>query len=176
MAADDDDLLVRLAEWYFEIGEWRRAGSLFRRAMDRLGENFRAARGMAEIALRDGKIAHVIHHFATAGRVAESPALRRWSKGEAEYFSHLNSDDEYMEMEISRVSMLETVERSKKTALRIASFAFPAVLIGIVLEDTLIANLGWAVSTVSLLIWVGLIVTARMLSQRIPYELMPSDE
>ena len=175
-AAGDDDLLVRLAEWYFEIGEWRRAGNVFGRVSERIGESFRAARGLAEIALRDGKIAHVIHHFGAAGRVAETPALRRWSRGEAEYFSHLNSDDEYMEMEISRVNLLDGVERSKRTTLRVAFLAFPAILIGVLFEDDLIANLGWAVSTVSLLIWTGLIITARMLAQRIPYELVESDD
>ena len=81
-ASGDDDMLVRLGEWYFQIGEWRRAGNVFNNALERLGENFRTARGLAELALRDGKIAHVIHHFSTANRVAETSSLRRWSKGE----------------------------------------------------------------------------------------------
>lgn len=175
-AAGDRDLLVRLAEWYFEIGEWRRAGRIFQRVSERIGQSFRAARGLAEVALRDGKIAHVIHHLATAGRIAETPALRRWSKGEADYFSNLNADEEYMEMEISRVNLLDGVERSKKTTLRIAFFAFPAILIGVLFDDDLIANLGWSVSTVSLLIWTGLIITSRMLAQRIPYNLLEVDD
>ena len=175
-AADDGALLVRLGEWYFQIGNWSRAGNAFRDALERIGENFRTARGLAEIALREGKIAHVIHHFSTANRIAETPSLRRWSKGEAEYFSHLNSDDEYMELEIGRVNLLEGVERSKKTALRIAFFGFPAIIAGIMLEDTLIANIGWAVSTVSLLVWTGLIMSGHLLAQRIPYQMMESDE
>lgn len=175
-AAGDGELLVRLGEWYFQIGEWRRAGSVFQNAIERIGENFRTARGLAEIALRDGKIAHVIHHFSTANRIAETPSLRRWSKAETEYFSNLNSDDEYMEMEVGRVNLLETVERSKKTALRIAVFGFPAILAGIMLKDDLIANIGWAISTVSLLIWAGMIASGHLLGQRIPYHMMESDE
>lgn len=175
-AADDGALLVRLGEWYFQIGEWRRAGTAFQNAVERIGENFRAARGLAEIALRDGKIAHVIHHFSAANRIAETPSLRRWSKNEAEYFSNLNSDDEYMELEISRVNLLETIERSKKTALKLAFFGFPAIIVGILLEDGLIANVGWAVSTASLLIWTGLIMSSRLLAQRIPYEMIGSDD
>lgn len=175
-AEDDGELLVRLGEWYFQIGEWRRAGNVFQNALDRLGENFRTARGMAEIALREGKIAHVIHHFRTAGRIAETPSLRRWSKNEAEYFSHLNSDEEYMELEIGRVNMLETVENSKKTALRIAFIAFPLIFAGIYFEDAMIANIGWAVSSVSLLIWIGLIMSTRLLGQRIPYNLVETDD
>jgi tetratricopeptide (TPR) repeat protein len=175
-AGNDNDLLVRLGEWYFEIGESQRAARMFHRAVERLDGSFRAARGLAELALRDGKIAHVIHHFVNAGRIAETPALRRWSKGEADYFSHLNDDEEYMEMEISRVNLLETVERSKRTALRIAFLAFPAVMVGVLFEDDLIAEIGWAVSTVGLLIWCGSLLSARMFSTRIPYEMMGSED
>jgi tetratricopeptide (TPR) repeat protein len=175
-AEGDAELLVRLGEWYFQIGEWRRASRAFQNALERAGEGFRTARGLAEIALREGKIAHVIHHFSTAGRIAETPSLRRWSKSEADYFSHLHSDDEYMELEISRVNMLETIERSKKTAMRIAFLAFPAIMIGVLLDDSLIANIGWAVSCVSLLVWAGLIISTSLLSQRIPHELVEPEE
>ncbi|MFN0141284.1 MAG: tetratricopeptide repeat protein [Pyrinomonadaceae bacterium] len=171
----DGELLVRIAEWYFQIGEFKRAADLFQTVRDSVGESFRSALGLAELALREGKIAHVIHHFATANRLGSTAALRRWSKGEADYFARLNEDEEYMEMEISRVNLLDTVESSKKTALRIAFLAFPFAVIGILFDDNLIANIGWAVSTVCLLIWAGLIVTAKMLSQRIPYELVESD-
>ncbi|MFN0278331.1 MAG: tetratricopeptide repeat protein [Pyrinomonadaceae bacterium] len=174
--ADDGELLVRLGEWYFQIGNWSRAGNVFRDAIERIGENFRTARGLAEIALREGKIAHVIHHFSTANRIAETPSLRRWSKSETDYFSHLNSDDEYMELEISRVNLLEGVERSKKTALRIAFFGFPLIITGVVLDDNLIANIGWAVSAVSLVVWAGLIMSVQILAQRIPYEMVETDD
>ena len=175
-AEDDGELLIRLGEWYFQIGEWRRASSAFQRALDRAGESFRTARGFAEIALREGKIAHVIHHFSAAGRVAETPSLRRWSRGEADYFSHLNSDDEYMELEISRVNMLETIEKSQKTALRIAFLGFPAVFYGVLLEDSLIANIGWAISCIALLVWTGLVLSTRLLSQRIPHDIVEPEE
>ena len=175
-AAGDGDLLARLGECYFQIGEWRRAGNVFQNVVDTLGENFRAARGLAEMALREGKIAHVIHQFSAANRIAETPSLRRWTKGEAEYFSHLNSDDEYMELEVSRVSMLETLDNSKKTALRISSLAVPFVVAGLLFEDDLVANIGWAVTAVSLLIWTGMIVSVRLLSQRIPYDLVETED
>lgn len=175
-AEDDGDLLVRLGEWYFQIGEWRRAGNVFQNALDRLGENFRTARGLAELALREGKIAHVIHHFSTANRLAETASLRRWSKSEAEYFSNLNSDDEYMELEIARVNLLETVESLKRTALRISMLGFPAILFGVIFEDNLIANIGWAISTVSLTLWAGLILMTHLLAQRIPYDMVERED
>ena len=175
-ANDDPDLLTRIGEWYFSLGEYHRATNLFQHVRDRIGLNFRAARGLAEIALREGKIAHVIHHFGAATESAATPALRRWSRNETDYFARLHSDEEYMEMEISRVSMLETVERSKRTALRVAFFAFPFVTVGVLFDDSIIADIGWAVSTISLLIWTGLILSSRMLSRRIPYELLESED
>jgi tetratricopeptide (TPR) repeat protein len=172
---DDGDLLVRLGEWYFQIGEWRRAGRAFLKALDTAGESFRVARGMAEIALREGKIAHVIHQFAAAGRMAESPSLRRWSRSEADYFANLNSDDEYRDLEISRVKLLEGVSTGMKSALRITIFALPFVFIGVILEDWLIANIGWAVSGISLAVYAVLLVGSKTLASRIPYELVEND-
>lgn len=174
-AGTDADLLARLGESYFQSGEWRRAGIVFERAAESVGESFRIVRGLAEIALREGKIAHVIHNFSAANRLAETPALRRWTQNEVEYFSRLNNDEEYMEMEISRVNLIDSLENSKKTALRIAFFAFPVIISGEVFEDTLVTNVGWAVSTVALTIWTGMILTAKMLSPRIPLELMEEE-
>jgi tetratricopeptide (TPR) repeat protein len=175
-ANDDTELLARLGETYFQFGDWRRAQSVFQKSIDRLEETFRSVRGLAEIALREGKIAHVIHHFSTANRLAETTSLRRWSQGEADYFTHLNDDDDYMEMEISRINLLETLENSKKTCLRLALFGFPAILVGLVLDDRLIADIGWAVSTVSLLVWTGITIGLGLFADRIPYELIETDE
>jgi tetratricopeptide (TPR) repeat protein len=175
-AANDGELLTRLGESYFQFGDWRRAQKAFQKAVDSAGESFRSVRGLAEVALREGKIAHVIHQFSTANRLAETPALRRWTQNESEYFARLNDDDDYMDLEISRVNMLETLERSKKTALKIAFMGFPFILFGLILFDDLIANLGWAVSTVALLIWVGLIVSQNILSARIPLDFDEEEE
>jgi hypothetical protein len=174
--AADPDTLARVAEFYSSLGEFDRSGALYQRVVESVGDHFRALRGMAEMALSEGKIAHVIHNFAAADRIAETPALRRWARNEAEYFSHLNSSDEYMEMEISRVNLLDGLERSKRTALRISSIALPAVVAGLLAEDELITNIGWAISTVSLVIWAGLILASRMFTRRIPFELIETDD
>lgn len=174
-ADKDVELLTRLGETYAHIGDVARAERTFRRASE-IGSNVGAAKGLAEIALQDGKFAHVIHNFSAANQAAATPALRRWAKGETEYFSHLNSDDEYMETEIHRVKMLDSTEGAKRTCLRISFLAFPAVSVGIIFDDVLIANIGWAVSGVALFIWIGLILASRLLSRRIPYELMPEDD
>jgi tetratricopeptide (TPR) repeat protein len=175
-ARDDRDLLTRIGESYFQIGEWRRAGIVFKRATDTLGENFRALRGMAELALREGKIAHVIHNFSAAERLAQSSSLKRWTKTEVEYFSHLNSDEEYMELEISRVNLVDTLERTKRSAIRIALFGFVVIVLGISMGEDLIANIGWTVSGLSVTVWTVMILMVKMLSARIPFELMETEE
>jgi hypothetical protein len=164
-----------LGESYFQYGDWDRANHVFKKALDAAEGSFRSVRGLAEIALREGKIAHVIHHFGSAYHLAETSALRRWTKSEREYFARLNSDEDYMEMEISRVNMLEGLENSKKTALRIAILGLPVIVIGLILEAQLVTNIGWAVSSVALLIWAGLIMSRNLLSGRLPLELSEED-
>ncbi len=171
----DANFLERLGESYFQYGDWKRADKVFNRAIEVAEESFRSVRGLAEIALRDGKLAHVVHHFGAAYRLAETPALRRWTQGENEYFSRLNSDDEYMELEVSRVKMVETLDDAKKTTLRIALFGIPLILFGVIFDEQLLSNLGWAVSSIALLIWVGLIMSRNLLSNRIPLELVEKE-
>ncbi len=169
-AGADGELLARVGESFFQYGDARRAQGAFQKAADATAENFRALRGLAEIALRDGKIAHVIHHFSRANRFAETAALRRWTQNEADYFSRLNADDDYMEMEISRVNLVETLERAKKTCLQIALVSFPAIVVGVALEESLMANIGWSISSLSLLIWTGIVVGQKTFASRIPLD------
>lgn len=175
-AYDDSRLLSRIGESYFQIGEWRRAGIVFKRVVDAVGENFRTLRGQAELALREGKLAHVIHNFAAAEQVAGTNSLRRWTQSEIDYFSHLNEDEEYMELEISRVNLLDTLDRTKRSSFRVNMFGFLAIGLGLTLGDDLVANIGWAVSGISLTVWIVTILMTRMLSPRIPFELMETDE
>ena len=172
---EDDQILAQLGESYFQYGDWQRARTAFQKALDISDMNFRAVRGLAEIALREGKIAHVIHQFSTANRLAETAALHRWTQAESDYFARLNNDEDYMEMEVSRINFLEGVERTKKTALKIGMIGFPAIVFGVMLEDSLIANLGWTVSIISLLLWVGLVTSENLLSSRVPMDFTIED-
>lgn len=173
---DDNLFLSRLGESYFQFGNAERARKVFQKSLETAESSFRSIRGLAEIALREGKIAHVIHHFGTAYHLAETPALRRWTKNENEYFRRLNNDDEYMELEISRVNMLENLENSKKTSLKIALFGIPLIILGLVFEEQLVTNVGWAVSCVAILIWSGLIMSRNLLASRVPLDLEFEEE
>lgn len=174
-AGNDGDLLARLGESYFQVGEWRRAGIAFHKAVEVVGEQFRSVRGLAEIALRDGKIAHVIHNFSIASRLAETPALRRWSNGEVEYFSRLNDDDEYMDMEIGRVNLLDALDRWKRTSLRLAFIGFPIIAAGLFYDDNVIANCGWTLSGASLVLWTLIMLGRKVFAPRISMDLLEED-
>jgi tetratricopeptide (TPR) repeat protein len=175
-AGSDGALLARLGESYFQFGDYQRAKTVFGKALEQAEKSFRSVRGLAEIALREGKIAHVIHHFSAANRFAETASLRRWTRDESEYFSRLNDDEDYMEMEISRVNLLETLENAQKTTLRIALFGFPVILIGLIFEENILANVGWTISSIALLIWLGVMMSVNIFAARIPYEFMEEEE
>lgn len=174
-AGDDGELLARIGEGYFQFGEWKRASAVFKKAVERAGERFRTMIGLAEIALHEGKIAHVIHNFIAAGEIARTPSLRRWTKHEIDYFSRLNNDEEYMELEISRMNLLDTFEAVKRSSLRIAMVGFPAILLGVLSEDDLIANVGWAVSMIAFTVWAAMILLVHLLSTRIPFDPIEDD-
>jgi tetratricopeptide (TPR) repeat protein len=171
-AGNDNELLMMLGESYFQFGDWRRARAMFRRAIDGVGERFRSLRGLAEVALREGKLAHVIHNFGAANRVAATSALRRWSGAEAEYFSRLNDDDEYMELEISRVNLLDSFSGVRRAAARLIFMGLVVIVGGLLIEDGLITNIGWAVAGISIVVWIVMNILTRMLADRIPFELL----
>ncbi|HEX6279407.1 MAG TPA: tetratricopeptide repeat protein [Pyrinomonadaceae bacterium] len=171
-AGDDGQLLTEIGEGYFQFGELRRAGATFRKAIERAGSRFRSLIGLAELALHEGKIAHVILNFSAARDLADSPAARRWATHEIDYFSRLNSDEEYMELEISRMNLLDTLAVVRRSALRIAMVGFPVIVVGILVEVHLIANIGWAVSLIAFAVWSVVILMSHMLAARIPYELV----
>lgn len=174
-AGNDGQLLNRLGETYFQLGEWRRAAIAFRKAVDAVGEQFRSIRGMAEIALRDGKLAHVVHNFSSASRLAESPAARRWSQAEADYFSRLNNDDEYMEMELGRVNLLDALDRWKGMTFRLCLIGFPIIGLGLYFEDRMVANCGWILSGGMLVLWTGILLASKAFMPRIAPELLGDD-
>lgn len=174
-AGNDGRLLASLGESYLQLGESKRSKIAFMKAVEAVGEQFRSIRGMAEIALRDGKLAHVVHNFSVAARLAESPAARRWSEAEADYFSRLSNDDEYMDMEIGRVNLLDTLERWRRPALRLCMLGLPIIGLGVYFDDATTANCGWVLSGVALLVWTVVTVGLRAFTSRISPELLEED-
>lgn len=167
-ANGDTNLLARIGETYFQFGDWRRSGKAFYKTLAIAENSFRSLRGLAEIALREGKIAHVIHHFSSLSYFTKHHALKRWANGENEYFSRLNTDDEYMEAELTRISWLESIERKKRGILRFSLLTLVIVLFGVLFNET-VADVGWTSAFISITIWIGLVFSQGLLSERCPF-------
>lgn len=167
---NDAALLARIGETYFQFGDWKQAQRIFQKAKNRQTESFRSTKGLAEIALREGKIAYVIQYFSEAANFADTSALKRWTNNESEYFTRLNEDENYMEMELNRVKLLENLEDFKKTSLHAALLSIPAIILGMIANDDLISNIGWSISSIALLVWVGMIISYNVFSSRIPLD------
>ena len=174
-SAGDSELMSRLGETYFSVGAWRRAENIFRKAADTGTAGYRIFRGLGELALRDGKIAHAIHHFSRSAEHAKPAALFHWARAEADYLRHLNDDEEYMELEIGRINLFDTFEGARRTTLKIFGFGLALVISGLLMSAELLANIGWAVSGVSLLIWLGATILKHSFAARIPFELLDKD-
>lgn len=175
-AEHDSELLERIGETYRQFGDPKRAASVYILVVERVENCVRAVTGLAELALEEGKLAHVVHNFAAANRMAESASIRRWAKAEAEYFTRLSDDNEYMELEVSRMNLLDKLHRWRNIAFRIGLYSLPLIVAGSIFDEPLVTNTGWLVSGVSLLLWAAMSVLIRMLAPRIPFELLESDE
>ncbi len=164
-AREDAQLLARIGESFFEFGEMQRAGDVFRRALDLQPRAFRAETGLAEIALRNGKLAHVIHHYQAATRIAPDEALARLARREADYYSLLNDDDDYLAAELRRINWLQTSQTARRISARLTLASILLALVGAALDDTLSA-VGWSLAASSLAAWIGVSFAGRYLSQR----------
>lgn len=172
---DDGDLLARLGETYFQLGDIKRATAAFLNAIEH-GSGYLGSRGLAEIALREGKLAHVVHQFSSAHENARSRAAKRFSQGEADYFGNLTSDTEYLDLEVHRVNLVNSLAKAGRTALTVTLFGLIPLIFGLVADDLLLADIGWAVSGIAIIIWCILKVVCRMLASRIPYDIAATGE
>jgi tetratricopeptide (TPR) repeat protein len=164
-AADDATLLSRIGESFFEFGEMDYATRLFRRALEVNPRAFRAQMGLAEVALRDGKLAHVIHHYGDSARIASDAALARLAQREADYYARLNDDDDYLTAELRRISWLQHLYRARRLATRLTFGSVLLSLIGPFIDES-VAALGWALASSSIIAWVCIALATRALGQR----------
>jgi tetratricopeptide (TPR) repeat protein len=165
VSSDNAKLLARIGESYFQFGETKRAEKAFRRALELDAENFRAYCGLAETALNEGKLAHVVHHYQAAARTAHDEAGKAWARNEADYFSLLNNNEDYMEAEFTRISWLHNTERGSRICLRLTILGLGVVLLGVFLDDT-ITQLGLAIAAGTALFWLILSLAGKLLQTR----------
>jgi tetratricopeptide (TPR) repeat protein len=158
-------LLERIGESFLEYCDPSRAARIFRRALE-LDENaYRAQLGLAEVALTQGKLAHVIHHYNEAARIAPDKPCGRLARREADYYTRLNSDEDYLAAELRRMNWLESAGRIQRLTARISFASLLVALVGSSI-DQFVAGVGWAVASSSIIAWSGSVVVRRLLSTR----------
>ena len=164
-APDDVRLLERVGESLLEYCDPDRAAKIFRSAISVDEHSYRAQLGLAEVALSDGKLAHVIHHYNDARRVAPDKAAAALAQREAAYYARLNNDDDYLNSELRRMNWLEAAGRIQHVSARLS---FAALLIALVASsiDQLVAGLAWALASSSIIAWSGSLITRKLLMTR----------
>jgi tetratricopeptide (TPR) repeat protein len=151
---DEPRLLERIGETYFERLEYRLAARCFSRALVIEPGLYRANIGMAEIALRDGKLAHVAHYYSAAATASHDRAQRDLASREARYYGRLCSDDDYFEAEINRITKLRNVEWARHlSAILLFVFWVFALLSGRFSQD--LGKLAWSAVISTSLVWLG---------------------
>jgi tetratricopeptide (TPR) repeat protein len=164
-AGADAPLLSRIGESFYEYGELGPASRAFGRALELSPRAFRAEIGLAEIALRNGKLAHVIHHYAAAARIAPDEALARHARREADYYELLNNDDDYLAAELSRIGWLQNLHRARRLAARVTLASVLLALTGPSFEES-IESMGWSLASSSLIAWLGVALITHYLTPR----------
>lgn len=166
MRAENDLVLLPLiGESFLECGDSRQARQVLQKAVDLDTGNFKARLGLADIALSEGKLAHVIHHYHEAARVTAESALERYARREADYYLMLNNDDDYLSNELRRISWLQNVTRVRRLAIRVTNAGILVALLGSYV-DPVMSGMGWSVASSSLIIWMVTVGAARVLLNR----------
>jgi tetratricopeptide (TPR) repeat protein len=164
-AGTDSKLLSLIGESFLECGEPERARRSFEKAIEIGTESFRAHLGLADVALRMGKLAHVIHQYRDASDSTNDKALLTFARREANYYASLNDDDQYLAAELRRINWLQYSIRVRRMAARITNASILIALVGSYVDPG-IGAIGWALATSSLLAWIGSLFIARLLTER----------
>jgi len=164
--ADKDQVLLPLiGESFLECGDAKQARQVLQKTVEIDRGNFKARLGLADLALRDGKLAHVIHHYHEAARVTSDKALARHARREADYYLRLNDDEDYLTTELRRINWLQNVTRVRRLAASTINVSILLALIGGYL-DPVAGSLGWALASSSMIAWVLTLLGTRWLFPR----------
>lgn len=164
-SGDDSDLLSRIGESFFEYGDLQQAARVLRHALTINPRAVRAELGLAEVALRNGKLAHVIHHYNGAARLATEESTALFARREGEYYTRLNDDDSYLASELRRFGWLRQIQRARRISVRLTLASLVLLFVGVTLDDAL-ATLGWSLASSSITAWILVTLVGRLLSHR----------
>lgn len=162
---NDPELLALVGESFLEWGETTRAQRSFQRAIELQPRSFRARLGLANLALREGKLAHVINQYRDATSATADNALTRYAGREAEYYARLNDDDDYLTSELRRINWLQHSLKIRRLAARLTN---ASILVALVVPyfDLSVAGLCWSLATSSLIAWISSLFAIKLLTKR----------
>jgi tetratricopeptide (TPR) repeat protein len=165
LAGEEAGLLERIGEAFFERLDYKRASECFRRALARDPARFRANIGLAEIALRDGKLAHVAH-FYNAASASDDQALARMATREARYYERLMGDDDFLESELRRIRISNQIRWARRLAA--LTFFMSWAVAGLLGRFySFVEDFGWALMAMSGLLWCAASFTVRYFRRRL---------
>ena len=164
-AQNEPALLALVGESFLEWGETSRAQSSFQRAIELQPNNFRARIGLANLALREGKLAHVIHQYRDAARAASDKALTRHVRKEADYYAQLNEDDDYLSSELRRINWLQHSLKMRRLAARVTNVSLLVALLLPYIDPT-VAGICWSLASSSLIAWISSLFAIKFLAKR----------
>ena len=164
-AGREPELLALVGESFLEWGETMRAQNSFHKAIDLQPQNFRAHIGLANLALRDGKLAHVIHQYRDAAGAASDKALSRHAVREADYYALLNDDDDYLVTELRRINWLQHSLKVRRLAARVTNASILVALL-IPYVDEAVAGPCWYLASSSLIAWISSLFAIKLLAKR----------
>jgi len=166
MRADEDArLLALLGESLLEYNDVTRAERNFQRALELEPASYRARLGLADVALRSGKLAHVINQYRDAAAATTEKSLVAFANREADYYFSLNDDDDYLSSELRRINWLQTLSHMRRLAARITNASILIALLGPYLNST-IGSMGWALASSSLMAWLLGLFGTHLLGRR----------
>lgn len=164
-AGREPELLALVGESFLEWGETMRAQNTFHKAIELEPQNFRAHIGLANLALRDGKLAHVIHQYRDAAGAASDKALSRHAVREADYYALLNDDDDYLVSELRRISLLQHSLKVRRLAARVTNASILVALL-VPYVDEAVAGPCWYLATSALIAWISSLLAIKLLAKR----------
>jgi tetratricopeptide (TPR) repeat protein len=165
LAGENSTLLTLIGESLVECGDVSRAERTLQRAVATEADNFRGRMELADLALRNGKLAHVIHHYRDAARLAPDKALALYAGREADYYARLNDDEDYLVVELRRIGWLQNSARVRRLAARITNASILVAVAGPYVDPT-IGGVGWALASSSLFAWLTSLFAGKLLARR----------
>jgi tetratricopeptide (TPR) repeat protein len=168
LAREDAALLERIGETFFESHQDRLALRYFERALQVDPHRLRASIGVAEVALRSGQAARVVHYYQAAARVAVAQgddSLARLAERQAGYYERLRADDRFLDAEMMRLDLLNQLKWARRGAM---SAFFAAWLIHLTCSQFALSALEISreISATSAIIWLITITISYFFSQR----------